>query len=28
MGEMHNYPSELLTLIAHLKKFPGVGGKT
>jgi recombination protein RecR len=25
---MHNYPSELLTLIAHLKKFPGVGSKT
>ncbi len=25
---MHNYPNELLTLIAHLKKFPGVGSKT
>ena len=25
---MYGYPKELLTLIAHFKKFPGVGSKT
>lgn len=28
LGAMSQYPSELLTLIAYLKKLPGVGSKT